>query len=219
MKKERTRAFKRKIFTLYGLLLLIIVSITSTVVVSIINNKAEYFVEDSNSSESSSKVISNLPETDSFDVFLYASNFDEATKTDGNVNPGAIEFKLALYNKTTKKTIKNIKATLNVGTDLAYGHDVFSASANSVTISDKDNVQDLISTDYSTLNITNFDQVFPTRLLLFIKIKAPTVKLKLEWDEVGEATGITKSYEKIITYSYNDYFNDDLSQGGLSEYN
>ena len=222
MKKQRTRAFKRRMFTFYGLLILSVVALISAVVAIEINNKAEFFKNDSSDSIAGSgseqKLISNLPEDDSFDVYFYASKFDEATKKDGKVIPGKIEFKLALYNKTTKKQIKNLSIELNVGTDWAYGHDIFAAATKSANIIDTKEASNLLKNDYSDLNINTFNQVFPTRQLLVIKIKAPTAKLKIEWDEVSETTGLTKSYRKIYTYSYEDYFIDKLSVGGLSKY-
>lgn len=222
MKKERTRAFRRRLFTLYGLLLVLIVALVSAIVATEVNNRAEYFADDSSATvdtSSSERVLTELPDEDSFDVYFYVSKFFEAEKIDGETSAGTLEFKVAIYNKTTKKEIKNLNVTLNVGTNWAYGHDVFSANTSKATVASVTEAANLSNDDYSTLSISNFDEIFPTRQFLVIKIKAPTAKLKIEWDEVSEATGIVKSYEKIYTYSYDDYFIDKLSIGGLSEYN
>lgn len=219
MNTKRNYTFKRRMLIIYGLLIVVLVIAVSLIITTTNNNEAVYFSTDTSQTTESSTELTELPETDSFDTYLYASNYDEATEdSDGEVVSGSITFKVALYNKSTSKDINNLKLTINVGTDWVYGTDVFEASTSTASVLYTKDIEDINGNEYSTLSITDFDWVFPVNSLIFIKVKSPKVKLKIEWTEESETTGITKNYEKYIEYSYEDYFVDNLSVGGLSTY-
>lgn len=218
----------KKVITLIALIGVIIVCVVSLFVTTGINNTPTLFdgadKQTIQSGSTNVEVTKDKAQTVSaddlgaFDINFFCSEYNEATKVDDKTKAGTLKFKFALYNKKTTYKVENLKLTLNVGTSWAYGHEVFSASKSNPEIKSVTDKTNLKETDYTTLNITSFTEVFPVRTLGLIKVKSPTAYLLIEWDETNSITGYSKSYRKIVQYSYSDYFIDGQTKGGLSNY-
>ncbi len=115
-------------------------------------------------------------------------------------SPNTVRFTAAAYKQTSTSTISNIKYKVCIANDWA-GYLSNTSSSRELTLAETKE-----KATYGATVISNYDLVYPKRVLLIINIKEPTAYVNITYTEkkLGSTESTTKSY--ILTYSYSAFF-------------